>query len=139
MKTNKVITLDNRKALVFVYGTLKKGFMNHSLIESSEFLGGGRTEEKYTMHHSFDRKIPFITKEPSYYITGELYNVSTIMFAMLDCLEGHPHWYKRDLIIVNIEGKQYRTWMYFLNDLTQPRVKYDNGTWQNLTTTLEIL
>ncbi|WP_457623862.1 gamma-glutamylcyclotransferase, partial [Persephonella sp.] len=35
------------KSLIFVYGTLRKGFGNHRLLENAEFLGIGRTKEKY--------------------------------------------------------------------------------------------
>ena len=98
---------------VFVYGTLKKGHGNHRLLAGSEFLGEGRTREKYALYSS---GIPFAIKEEKVSkIQGELYLVNAATLTDLDRLEGHPGWYCREEISVVLEGKgaEVTAWLYF--------------------------
>ncbi len=100
-----------KEITVFVYGTLRKGFSNHMYLEKAEFLGMARTKEKYTMRVS---GIPYVSKEPTIHIVGEVYKVNEIELMNIDNLEGHPNWYKRELIkVVLSSGKELEAWMYF--------------------------
>lgn len=109
---------------VFVYGTLMRGFGNHSLMRGSNFIGVAITNEKYVLLGS---GIPYITKEGDSYemnkdkasrVTGELYQVDESRMPSLDSLEGHPIWYKRELVpvtVINSNGDKFTTdaWIYF--------------------------
>jgi len=100
-----------RNIVVFVYGTLRKGFGNHRYLEKAEFLGTAKTKEKYTMRVS---GIPYVSKEPTSYIVGEIYKVNEIELMNIDNLEGHPNWYKRELVKVVLDtGEELEAWMYF--------------------------
>jgi len=99
--------------VVFVYGTLKRGFSNHFYLEGSEFLGEDFTKDRYFM--SVFGGIPFVFRDSSEskskgFIKGEVYIVDGSVLCMLDELEGHPDEYKREIIDLKDFGK---AWFYF--------------------------
>jgi len=99
---------------LFVYGTLRKGLSNHHFISESECIGAGKTVEKFSLYLS-QIGLPMVAKAPQLYqIHGEIYEVSDAKLAQLDLLEGHPNWYKREQIDVEIDGKIHTCWMYFI-------------------------
>lgn len=106
--------------LVFVYGTLKRGFHNHSLLSSSSFLGQAETCKSFVVLDGpgfpfMVKKYQEITKLP---VVGELYSVNKSVLAQLDHLEGNGLFYERELISVQLEcGALYLAWAYLLMDL----------------------
>lgn len=72
---------------VFVYGTLKRGFENHSLLEAATFVGKAHTLTAYRM---IDGEFPVLRDEGSdrRLIAGELYDVDASTLKALDELEG---------------------------------------------------
>lgn len=109
---------------VFVYGTLKKGYHNHLLLEDSEYLGPFVTEPEYTMHSlmAYPAVIP-IGMTP---ITGEVYEVDKSTFKDLDRLEGYPSLYDRIAIYTD-----YGTaWMYVMPNGSVSRLRpIESGVW----------
>ncbi|XP_015428580.1 PREDICTED: putative gamma-glutamylcyclotransferase CG2811 isoform X2 [Dufourea novaeangliae] len=120
---------------VFVYGTLKRGEPNHSLISDtangySKFLGLGKTTVPYPLIIATRYNIPFLLKKPGFghHVIGEVYDVDTKMLKKLDELEEHPAFYERsetDVLIApeakvkaneNFEevGTMLKVWVYFL-------------------------
>ena len=103
---------------IFVYGTLRKGFHNHSLLSNSEYLGNAKTVCKYVM---FSRGIPFVSRAVKMtQITGEIYRVSDAVLRSVDSLESfYPEspdqsWYDRQEIeLITNEGAQQRAFIYF--------------------------
>ncbi len=93
--------------LVAVYGSLKKGYGNHSLLESSELKGITETSPSWTMYDlgSFPGIVPGHTN-----IHIEVYEVNQETFQRLDMLEGYPSFYDRK----EIETKYGSAWIYFL-------------------------
>lgn len=94
---------------VIVYGTLKKGFSNHRLLQTSKFLGKALTKNKYKMTRS---GIPFVNEDiPETQITGEVYEVDPENMPSLDRLEGYRgnrenSFYYRKAIPVILENKE---------------------------------
>lgn len=93
----------SQKKFYFVYGTLKQGFGNHSLLRNSGFVGAAMTEREFVMVGS---SFPYIyTKEEgSFRILGEVYEVtSRDVERALDILEGieHEH-YTKEVIQVKL-------------------------------------
>lgn len=94
---------NQRNIRVFVYGSLMQGFGNHPLLAQADFLGAASTLPGFTlvnlgafpgMHH--DSKSGGV-------VTGELYAVNAVELSDLDGLEGHPDFYRRQLITVGDE------------------------------------
>ncbi len=99
--------------LVFVYGTLRRGYGNHYLLaEGARLLGPARTLEAYAL---YALEIPFVLRQPALTpIRGEVYAVDQECLARLDELEEHPDWYRRELVGVRTEqGQELRAWLYF--------------------------
>lgn len=88
-------------AKVFVYGTLKKGFHNHSLLENAKFLGKAETADLWTMVPNATRTFPYVLRQDDIFgdfISGEVYGVTASELERLDRLEGVPSHYKRQVV-----------------------------------------
>ncbi len=104
--------------LVFVYGTLLRGYGNHArfLDGRSTFLGAYTTAEPYAL---FVADYPYVNKAlPRTRIRGELYRVPVADMALLDALEEHPHDYCRERVVVTRDGDgdgpaETDAWVYF--------------------------
>ncbi|MEO2068955.1 MAG: gamma-glutamylcyclotransferase [Desulfurobacteriaceae bacterium] len=110
--------MEEKKYLLFVYGTLKKGFWNHHFLQNEKFVGKAETKEKYAMYVT---RIPFVVKnEKVSTIKGKVYEVSKETLKEIDRLEGHPEWYKRELVpvVVSVNGKkkEVKAYVYFSLD-----------------------
>jgi len=98
--------------ILFVYGTLKRGYTNHHYLSGSKFLGRATTKDKFALYSD---GIPYLLKHPPVSrIKGELYEVDEETLKRVDVLEGHPHAYRREKIQVIIEnGDEVEAWAYF--------------------------
>lgn len=105
--------------LVFVYGTLKRGFPNHHYMKSSRFLGAHRTVERYPLVVGGRHFSPSLFPEPGNgrRISGELWEVDEETLGRLDELETvHlPTGYRREKARVEPEGggPALDAWTYF--------------------------
>ena len=101
-----------RGHLLFVYGTLKRGFPNHHYLSGAEFLGRARTLERYTLY--VDR-VPYVVREEKVsFIKGEVYRVSDDILKRVDMLEGHPTHYRRERVKIVLENRKVlEAWIYF--------------------------
>ncbi|XP_026381705.1 putative gamma-glutamylcyclotransferase At3g02910 [Papaver somniferum] len=87
--------IEEKKHLVFTYGTLKKGFPNHVLLEDlikssdAEYLGIYKSKNEYPLVCG-PYKVPFLLNFPDSgnQIFGELYSVSKLGLDRMDELEG---------------------------------------------------
>ncbi len=95
---------------IFVYGSLKKGFSNHSILRmysDTKFLGKAVTDDKFKMVGYSSGTFPYIVRESipipvnATQIQGELYEISEECLGILDTLEGHPEFYTRCEIYVD--------------------------------------
>eukprot|EP01064_Diplonema_japonicum_P038607 TRINITY_DN940_c0_g1_i3.p1 TRINITY_DN940_c0_g1~~TRINITY_DN940_c0_g1_i3.p1 ORF type:complete len:163 (+),score=28.15 TRINITY_DN940_c0_g1_i3:43-531(+) len=98
------------RPLVFVYGTLKKGFYNHENVmkkraECYEYIGDATTSEKYPLLLDV-YAVPYLVRKSGmgHCISGELYQVTDEGLQALDELEGVPGRYCRELISVTPKG-----------------------------------
>lgn len=100
-----------KEHLVFVYGTLRQGHSNHQLMGDAHCYGIGHTRDRFAMY--VVSGYPYVTAaEERYPIVGELYAVDGEMLEKLDKMEGHPHFYVRREVAVDVGGEEYRAWMY---------------------------
>lgn len=110
--------------LIFVYGTLKKGYWNHYLLENNHtnFVRKAKTKNKYSL--TLRGAIPCLFKNPeTSQIQGELYEVSNYVMSRLDRLEGHPFVYCREQI--EIEGYKEKAWCYFYHPINIREYNHD--------------
>jgi gamma-glutamylaminecyclotransferase len=100
--------------LVFVYGSLKRGYQNYAILRDSAFVGPSFIYGPYKMVSlgAFPGvvKIPFNEtswrQEPWHYVAGELYKVDDLTLERLDILESNGSFYQREMV----DGM----WVYFL-------------------------
>lgn len=104
------------KTIVFVYGTLRRGFSNHARhLSHLKSLGQVTSAPLYEMIDL--GAFPGILEGGTTPIVGELYAVDTRDLQRLDNLEGHPRFYERKPI--KIPGMREAVEAYFL-----PRNRY---------------
>ena len=77
----------NKKYLVAVYGSLKKGLHNHAYVAESNFIGSYVTEPEYTLIDL--GAYPGLYENGNTSINMEVYEVDGHTLADLDHLEGY--------------------------------------------------
>lgn len=115
---------------IFVYGTLKSGMPNHSLIaddKSSKMLfdDGIIRGRMYSLG-----QYPAIVPEDWGYCKGEVWEVSDEVLVMLDRLEEHPEFYVRQEVSL-LESKEWKVWAYMMPKERLPKfaVPMPVGNW----------
>ncbi|WP_136253346.1 gamma-glutamylcyclotransferase family protein [Onishia niordana] len=104
--------------LMFVYGTLKLGFVNHAdHLNNAEFVDHGTTCDAYplVLHGDDFRPVLVEAKGQGYLVAGELYRVDSQTLDALDSLERvneHDGYRRRRLTISDDEGQQHSAWVY---------------------------
>jgi gamma-glutamylcyclotransferase (GGCT)/AIG2-like uncharacterized protein YtfP len=106
-------------ALLFVYGSLKKGFDNHNILgNSAKRLGKARTVKKFSMYEDSFGNYPYIVDEPYSKIKGELYQIMRAdLMQKLDEFEGVPDYYERKKIEVKSHHGVKRAFVYIRKDV----------------------
>ncbi|XP_060077250.1 putative gamma-glutamylcyclotransferase CG2811 [Ylistrum balloti] len=107
---------------VFVYGALQRGQPNSHLFDNTKdghykYLGVGITVKKYPLVIASRFNIPFMlhVEDSGNRIKGEVYDVNEPVLDALDELEGHPNFYRREVIPVTCEdGSTLECGCYFL-------------------------
>lgn len=93
---------------VFVYGTLKRGFPNASILEYCEFISNAVVRGLMRSLGPF----PAVSLHGDNQIKGEIYAVDDATMAHLDRLEGVPSFYQRD----KVETSAGPAWIYTIDD-----------------------
>ena len=111
--------LSKRGFDVFVYGTLKKGFHNHSYLENETFLGNATSAIKLILYEK--HRLPYVHLHKDKLgkrIKGEVYRVSDL--SLIDRLEGVPFHYQPKMIPVVFDedesGTFYQCRCYMVAD-----------------------
>lgn len=101
---------------VFVYGSLKKGLGNHTLMQriDAEFLGYDTISGAFTMvsYGGFPAVCHDSSESDAPSVFGQLYRIPPEGLNSLDALEGHPRWYKREKLVTDYLEK--RAWIYLM-------------------------
>jgi gamma-glutamylcyclotransferase (GGCT)/AIG2-like uncharacterized protein YtfP len=101
--------------IIAVYGTLKKGYGNHNYyLGDAKMVGKGKTKDRYPLVVD---GLPYLVddKGKGHNVEVEVYKVNDKTLASIDRLEGHPTWYKRKQVHVNVNGKTMLCWIYLNN------------------------
>ncbi|KAF8049181.1 hypothetical protein N665_2279s0003 [Sinapis alba] len=117
--TPPTTTIPSKTTLVFTYGTLKRGFSNHVLMQDlirtgdASFKGVYQTLDKYPLVCG-PYRVPFLLNKPGtgQRVTGELYAVSPRGLSRLDELEGitRGHYVRQTIrLLKEGEGRDLET------------------------------
>ncbi len=90
------MTSRGEKYPLFVYGSLKRGFVHHEELAGAELLGPARTRAGWALvrHQGY----PALVAHGSERVSGELYLVGAELLARLDRFEEVPTRYRRERV-----------------------------------------
>lgn len=121
--------------LLFVYGSLKKGFDNHNLLSKyAKRLGKAHTVKKLAMFEDSFGNYPYIVDAPVSKIKGELYQITRAeLMHKIDEFEGAPDYYVRKKIEVKSHLGVKRAFVYMKPDAALPTDQKPLQEWTNNT------
>jgi len=114
---------------VFVYGTLKKGYGLHRVLEGSGSLGEGRLQDHFIYClGSFPGISPEGGAGP---VFGEVYEVTADVLETLDMVEGEGSLYHRRQVTVEVSGAEcpVQAWTYIYAGGGLGRERIESGRW----------
>ncbi|ACM29285.1 hypothetical protein Arad_7880 [Rhizobium rhizogenes K84] len=109
--------MNHDNQIVFVYGTLKRGFANHDILTNARYAGTAVTMDPYPLIISESWNVPVVVDEvgSGYRVEGELFSVPLLDLKIMDEFEdvGRTQGYIRKRIVVEIvSGDQLTAWIY---------------------------
>ena len=113
--------------LVATYGSLKKGFHNHGLMQGSEYRGIDSLSG-FAMYKCSIFPMAVASDDTNDTIMVEVYEVSKETLCQLDYLEGHPEFYRR----VHVDTIYGDAFIYIgsRNQIRDNMKKIENGVWK---------
>ena len=128
--------VDSFKELLFVYGSLKKGFDNHKLLDDkyAKRIGEASTVDKFAMYEDNFGNYPYLIKEPINQIRGELYEIEKKeLLDKIDEFEGAPEYYQRKKIKVKTNKDTKQAFVYIRENEEIPKKQKSLKIWENNT------
>ena len=121
------------RELIFVYGSLKKGFDNHHLLSKyAKRLGKAITVGKFGMFEDSFGNYPYLVPVPKMRIHGELYSIERKeLLERLDAFEGAPEYYERKKILVKSHHGTQRAYVYIQPHTAVPHDQQPLREWKN--------
>jgi gamma-glutamylcyclotransferase (GGCT)/AIG2-like uncharacterized protein YtfP len=104
--------------LVFVYGTLKRGFGNHGvmLAAGGQYVGNSIIKDYAAINVPW---FPYAIKKVGSRIKGEVFSIEEKGLNDLDILEGYPSHYNRSLV----ETSYGFAWVYHAAENMTAKIK----------------
>jgi len=120
---------------LFVYGSLKKGFDNHKLLDKyAKRVGKASTVGKFAMYEDSFGNYPYLLKEPITKVLGELYEIKRKeLLDQIDEFEGAPEYYQRKKIKVKTHKGVNLAFVYIREDEETPHEQEALKIWENNT------
>ena len=120
---------------LFVYGSLKKGFDNHKLLEKyAKRVGKASTVGKFAMYEDSFGNYPYLVKDPVTKVMGELYEIKRKeLLDKIDEFEGAPEYYQRKKIKVKTHKGVNLAFVYLREDEDIPKEQEPLKIWENNT------
>lgn len=124
-------TDENFEAILFVYGSLKKGFDNNRILNKAIYISKAQTVRKFAMYRSEEGDYPYLVKNKSLYvISGEIYKIKRKdLMQKIDLFEGSPDYYLRESINVKTRSGNKRAFAYFYIDKNSHKNKEPIKEW----------
>ena len=116
---------------IAVYGTLKRGMVNHKLLSDSVFIGDDHLAN--VVLYDLD-EFPAAKIEPSDGIHVEVYEVSQKALSMLDALEEVDHEYPEKGLYrrAQCSTRFGIAWIYLYNGVVQGFPRMMSGSWPSI-------
>jgi gamma-glutamylcyclotransferase (GGCT)/AIG2-like uncharacterized protein YtfP len=120
---------------LFVYGSLKKGFDNHKLLQKyAKRVGKASTVGKFAMYEDSFGNYPYLVKEPVTRVQGELYEIKRKeLLDEIDEFEGAPEYYQRKRIKVKTHKGVNLAFAYLRENEEVRKEKTPLKIWENNT------
>ncbi len=118
--------------LLFVYGSLKKGFDNHHLLSKyAKRIGKAITVGKFGMFEDSFGNYPYLLLAPVMRVHGELYLIERReLMKRLDAFEGAPEYYQRKKILVKSHRGTQRAFVYIQLHTSIPKDQKPLREWK---------
>ena len=121
------------RELLFIYGSLKKGFDNHHLLgQYSKRLGKAITVGKFGMFEDSFGNYPYLVSAPYTRVHGELYEIHRKeLLEKIDQFEGYPDYYNRRKILVKTHKGTFRASVYMRGHSAIPSEQKPLREWKS--------
>lgn len=121
--------------LVFIYGSLKKGFCNHHMLKKAKYKCKAKTRKRYGMFQERNANYPYLIKQSNscyHHVEGEIYEVKTsTTLKQLDIFEDAPEYYQREIIeIETTSGSIQKAQVYFMKEYNIPSEQTPLREWK---------
>lgn len=115
---------------LFVYGTLLSDCSNNYKLKDSKLLGKATTALSAYKMYSFGYH-PAVVHGGDQKINGEVFEVdSTDVIESLDRMEGHPTVYRREKILIDLNGKEIECESYIYQHHTRRLELVESNDWK---------
>ena len=113
---------------LIVYGTLMTGERNHRFCRNAVSITPCTvTGTLYDTGYGFPAFVP----EESSIVKAELIEIPLADWADVDCLEGYPRLYDRQLLQATLaDGGKAIGWIYIMNTLPEGARVIESGSWK---------
>lgn len=111
---------------VFVYGTLLAGERNAHRALGARRVNAVAVGTLYDTGYGF----PAFTRTGGTTVYGEMLTTDDEGLRSMDRLEGHPRFYRREVIDVLANGMPARAWVYIMNTLPETAKVIATGNWR---------
>jgi len=108
---------------LFVYGSLKKGFDNHSILKKAKYISKAKTIDKFVMYKEENRNYPYIVKNDiiGQSIEGEVYHIThKDVLQKIDEFENAPRYFRHENISIKTRSKIIEATTYILSNSKSP-------------------
>lgn len=102
----------NDGGMLFVYGSLKRGFHNHSYLQGARFFGEGRTRPEFDLVDLDE--FPAMVRPGRFHVHGEIYQVNRRIRDDIDLVEGNGIFYERIAETIFTSNGEVECWLYVL-------------------------
>ena len=122
---------DDLEINLFIYGSLKRGFINDNILTKAKYISKAVTVRKFAMYKSNNGDYPYLIKnKPLTNIRGELYVVKRKdILARIDAFEDSPEYYTREAINIETRSDKKRAYTYFYTNLKEHKSKVAIEEW----------
>lgn len=116
---------------VFVYGSLKRGQLNHRRLLGAEFLAAGWTEPRFALYCLGPYPAMVGESIAPVAVEGELYRVSAELLAELDRFEALGELYERQLLPISTSagGPPRQAWAYLYLRPLPVALRWPTSSW----------